>query len=375
MLYILYATTIIYCLVRGKNNKYLWVWIALLQCVLSVTSKSYADLEGYTQIFNLANSGISLFLIKDWPIMWLGICKMLGLCGFNYRGMVLIILVISTFLFHQYAKEFVKNKNTFWAMFLLFPALVNIVQLRFYLGTAIAVQSLRYLSTKQERKLWVIRYFAVIFLATMIHSSCIVFGLFILTKLMEDKSNIKIVFSSVLGVVAFSLLTQYIPKIAALFIDSVRMNRYFYAGSSAMTLLGQIKVSILWVMGIVTMSYCIYSSKKYFEFYNTYNELYDKRSLFIMCMCGICIPLMAFDANFFRILEFGYLITYVSVSNYLSNSFERIEEKGLLILPKKSAIVFIGCIVILLFATSTYAPKDSVIEPLFRYDGIVKILK
>lgn len=85
---------------------------------------------------------------------------------------------------------------------------------------------------------------------------------------------------------------------------------------------------------------------------------------------------MTFDANFFRIIEFGYLICYVSISNCWKNSFNRIAAINKKYIVTKEAItLLITCIVILSFGTSVYAPMETVIEPLFKYDRFVNILK
>lgn len=374
MLYLFYGVTILYSFLRKKPNKYLWIWIATLLCLLSVTSETYADLSGYTRVFELANSGQSIFLIQDWPVLWLAICKLFGMCGFNYRGMILFILVISTYLFHRFVRTESRNENLFWAMFLLFPALVNIVQLRFYLGTAIAIQSIKILFN--EDRLWMLKYFLIVVLATMIHSSCIIFIIFIAAKYFANKKKIWIITGSIFGVFISTLLTNYLPAIASVFIDTARMNRYFYQGSESMTNLGMTKVAILWIAGILMMLYCISFNPKRYKFCSSSEELYDRTALFIMCLCGVCFPLMTFDANFFRIIEFGYLICYVSISNCWKNSFNRIAAINKKYIVTKEAItLLITCIVILSFGTSVYAPMETVIEPLFKYDRFVNILK
>lgn len=373
MLYFLYGVTILYSFFRKKPNKYLWMWIATLLCLLSVTSETYADLGGYTRVFELANSSQSIFLIQDWPVLWLAICKLFGTCGFNYRGMILFVLIISTYLFHRFVRTESKNENIFWAMFLLFPALVNIVQLRFYLGTAIAIQSIKLLFN--EDRFWMVKYFLIVALATMIHSSCIIFVIFIAARYFSHKKKIWIISGSILGVFIATLLTSYLPVIASIFIDTARMNRYFYQGSESMTNLGMAKVAILWIAGIIMMLYCISFNPKRYKFCTNSEELYDRTSLFIMCLCGVCFPLMTFDANFFRIIEFGYLICYVSISNCWKSSFNRIKIDKKYIVTKESIVLLTMCILVLSFGTYTYAPKKSVIEPLFAYNGFVSIFK
>lgn len=373
MLLIPYLLTVLYSLIRKKNNKYLWLWIALLLSMMSVTSKTYADVDGYTQVFELANSASSIFLIPDWPVLWLGICKICGMCGLNYRGMIVVILFISTYLFHRYAKELCKNENYYWGLFLLFPALVQIVQLRFFLATAILVHGFKYLIDRENR--WLVKFVAIGVLATMVHSSCIIFVTFLGIIYLKNLDTKKIISITLIGVIGIFYFLNYIPLLASKFIDTARMSRYFYEGSTAMSSLGLFKVILVWLGGIFLVLFCMKFSKGRYNHCNEFEKNYDSFSLYIMCWCGICIPLMCFDENFFRILEFGFIGAYVSVANCIFSSYKRKKYHSMRYVSIETVCVILISSFLLALATYTYAPKESVINPLFRYDGIERIIK
>lgn len=348
-----------------------WLVCAAMLSYLSLTSKTYADVENYTVVFNLANaSGMSYSKLPDITPIWYVLCRFFGAIGLNYRGMIIGTIFLSIGIMHKALNSLgvALNEKVFWGCFMLFPAVVQIVQMKFFLGTAIVFFSYQYLleSTKKGN----IKYIIGVLVASLVHSSCLIFVVLIIVNYIR-KSNIRktAVLTTAL-IILMGLALKVIPKIASVFISSVRINRYFYSTTSKITPLAAMKVVFVWLAIVAFAGIAVYKSWEIYKVSENSNDFLSYKIALKyymgLCLLGATLLLMYYDANFFRFVEVGYLLGYVSISTFW------VKPRKMTKIKFAIATIFV---LVSAIAITTYAPVESVLKPLFSYEGIVTIMR
>lgn len=386
MLAVIYIATVIYAFLSGsstisskksletkKRKRFFWLWCFALMAFLSITSDTYADVEMYTTVYDAINiHGFKRGQLDDVSLIWYLLCQICGWAGLNYRGMIVVVLFISVLIVHLALRRIDASENAFWGLFLLFPGILHIVQIKFFLGSAIVFYSVTFLLNTEKKYIY---YLSGIMLAYLTHSSTIVFLLLLLVPHINKSTVKKYIGYTVAILLALIVLMKYIPDIASHFISEARVQRYFYTTISTMTVIGAVKVGFIWLSIVGLVFLCI----KWGGMMGS-NETLLVRSLFkrhhaisvsitsfinlyfgSLCLLGTTLILMYYDANFFRLVELGYMLGFVVASRYISSNH------------KNRAIIIVLFIVILIFAVTVYAPVESVIKPLFTFDRFVSL--
>ena len=353
MLLLLFAITIIYgCF--SKKNKYFWIWCALLLAILVNTSSTYADYNSYEYIFNLVNKGYFGQFFKDGgPFLWYSLCFLFGKIGLSYRGMVTIIIFVSMLLINFRIKELKFNNNLFWALFIIFPGLIQCVQLRFFLGTSIVFFGLIPLLENKKRS--TILFLICILISYFIHSSCLIFIFFLAFPLFK-----KYGYQKTLVIAIFTTLILYfgfqkvIPKVALNFLSSNKFERYFGSNSYSSSTLRVFKILLIWIMcNFADIIFLIRLKKKQLidnKIYNYCNNIQKAISLFFLI----------FDGNFHRFIEIAYMLLYINIS--LISTYVKFKKNN-------SFFLVLSLLFIVVSVAFLYTPYDTVISPLFTYEG------
>lgn len=364
MLFLIFVFTM-FCGIFFKKFKFYWLVCFLLLSLLVVTTKKYADFSNYEYIFNYYNKGnISLIFSENGPILWNLLCYLIGKIGFSYRGMVLIVIFTSMWLINYRIKDININNNIFWSLFILFPGIIQCVQLRFFLAISIIFFGL--IPLLMEKKGSLIKYIICIIISYLVHSSCLIFIIFIFLPLFD-----KIGYKKTLAIsVAFTLILYFafqkiIPQIASHLISTIKFNRYFNSNVTQTTTVRFIKIFFVWFL-------CNFTNILILKKLN--NVLYNNDNLYVLVnniqkaisILVITTFFLVFDANFHRFIQIAYILFFINISlfyNYVSIS--KIKKLSFLII----------IIMILNFAYYIYTPYDTVTKPFFTFDGVYTILK
>lgn len=386
MLILMYMAIVLYALFLPNNRRVIlsyyrknvhqckscfWIFSSAMLSYLSLTSKTYADVENYTVVFNLVNTaGMSYASLPDITPIWYVLCRFFGVLGLNYRGMIVGTIFLSTGIMHKAlnSMEINMRENVFWGFFMLFPAVVQVVQMKFFLGTSIVFYSYHYLieSTKKGN----VKFIIGVLVASLVHPSCLIFLVLVAVNYIR-RSNIKktiVLTTFATGIAGLTL--KAIPKIASIFISSVRVNRYFYSTTSKMTFVAAMKVVLVWLIIVIFTGVSVYKNWKKYAYTESSGDLRSYRIALKyymgLCLLGTTLLLMYYDANFFRFVEVGYLFGYVSISVFWAKSSSMTITKFLIAVIS----IFVSAI-----AITTYAPAESVLKPLFSYEGLVSIMR
>lgn len=335
--------------------------VSLLLCLLTVTTDDYADLIAYVNYYGVVQSGGCPEGALDLPVGWLLLNKAVSVTGLSVRGFICIVLVLCVLLTARFYRRIGCSQNLQWALFLLFPALVQCVQLRFFLGFSIVLVS--FAGIVNSEKFGIARFVIGTLLAFTIHSSMLVFLILApagkLGALGRKKGILIVLFLAVV----VNLSIGYIPGIAEHFLSDVKYERYFVSGISATTLSWFLKILLIWA-AILALSYlCVRVLSQSDSNIEKMGIAGSERSsilLISIALTGVTLPLLQFDSNFHRFIEMGFMLSY-AIFSYLWQSAKVPSARKMLLLL---CVLPIGAI-----AAYVYEPFETVILPLLSYDG------
>ncbi len=356
MLVLIYICTILWgYLTSQKKNKYYWIWCSLLLALIVNTTDEYADFLNYDSYF-IKVGGYNYSIEYDgMPFGWYYLCRLFYNLGFSYRGMVIIIIFISCYLLHKFITYFDCKENFFWASFLIFPALIQCVQLRFFLGTSIVMFFLKYLLTDKTN--WLM-YIAGTILASTIHASCMIFLIFLVLRIFKNITIKKSLIYCLSAFIVILLSINLLPIIIKPLIPSVKFERYFTNSISKTSMSWFIQICFVWIM---MCCYAIWFRS------NINYHLCDKKNLeylanklyMIPFLLIVVLPFMKFDRNFHRFLEVGYYCVFILYCLYTKY------RKG----DKFNYFCIMGLLIIsLILCAYIYYPYDAVIKPLLSFN-------
>ena len=364
MLVVLFILTILYGFTIKSNGKFFWVWCVFLLCILMSSSQSYADLAGYERYYSYLLNGGETYNYLGYTAGWYLICKLSIALHLTYRGMLVLVVGFSCTVMHLAVKKVVCDEKVFWGLFLIFPALVQCVQVRFFMATAIVFYGfVNFLLN--EKSEWA-KYIATVIIACFIHVSCIVFLVLIFTSFFKSRSIHKAICFSALGTAVLYYGLAYIPIIAESFLSEVKYKRYFASQISVTTFSWVAKICIVWAASVALILLVTHSNKQLVieskDDIKVRGKALSKITIASILLV-ITLPLLAFDSNFHRFIEIGYEFVYLIIARFMMINKNRTEK----------LIVLCLSMIVLVFAAYIYIPYGTIIRPFFTFDGIVPL--
>lgn len=361
MLVLIFALTMLYG-VFFKRNKYFWLWCAILLAVMFNTTLVYADFPNYEYIFNNINKGdFSAIFNETGPTLWYILCFIFGKIGLAYRGMVVVVIFISTYLINYRVRDIKVNDNIFWALFILFPGIIQCVQLRFFLGTSIVAFGL--IPLLQNKKNSYLTFLICLVISYFFHSSCLIFSMFLLFPLFNKIGYRKtLILSFFVTIILYIGFQQIIPLIVKGFVSSAKFERYFDSSTTETTILRFIIILFDWFLCFIANSFILNRINKSTEI-DSDLQLFSNNIQKTISLLLITIFFLTFDANFHRFLQMGYILLFLNISIFFN--YIKMNKENFVTLLFVTA--FIVC-----FAYNTYTPY-SVTTDVFTYDGFQPI--
>lgn len=375
MLLVIYGLVILVALLF-KVPKFYWLVCAGCLCLLVNTTNTYADLYNYTNIFDdiglygeIQNEeGLQGFI----PLGWQAICLILYNLGFSYRGMIVLMIILSCFLIHCFVSRFNTSEGKFWALFMLFPSLVQCVQLRFFVASSIVFYFLQFLFIGGKNKRGILIYILGVFLAFLIHSSMIVFLGFIIVPFLDKLKYKTMIICALIICVITSLVRNRLASTISLLgiISESRMDRYIYDQEHVAESGGIFRIALLYIMSVAFSLF--FTNQTHRPILRESTTLDDNNTSVIKSMnCFVLLmvftlPLLLFDGSFFRFIEIGYCMSYCLGAWYWMRSEKPLKEKLL--------ITLLFCLPIA-YAMRIYYIADTFLYPFFEFYGFHSIFR
>lgn len=329
-----------------KKSKWYNFLIIIFIATITYLGENVADLENYQRAYNhIANGNF----YNDLGIGWYYLCQFSAKLNLTYIQFKTILVVISIILINNSISFFMQskyNKPIIWVSYLIFPLLLDCIQIRFFIAEAIVLFAMRYLIS--NKKIDIIKYILFVLMASTIHSSVLIYLIFLLYKVLGRYESKYIAIMAVI-MILFLVFKQNIIKLCSLFINEQRINRYFYSTDA----LG-IKGIIIYVCIILVFCYIskmILKKVKSIDLNNEQIKFYEFNNK-LNILISIVLVFSIFDPNFFRLQRIMWVLLYISVAKLLNN-----EVKDIVILnvkiPLKLLTVVIAIIGNLIFISIT----------------------
>ena len=284
--------------------------VALLTIVflgwLSLISINIADFSSYQGIYyaiskdQLYQTGYGWYFLNS-------IGRNLGLTYIQFKTILVIVSLILLFIT---IKCFVgQNLNYIWALYLLYPSLINITQIRFAFAMSLVLVGLIFLFKK---KLWsTIVYVLIVLMAISIHTGTSYYLLFLLILIIEKKERL---FSGILIIITICLLPfkNFLRQIVRIFAND-RQTSYFDNSSNLGAILVMIGVIIVfWLLSKYLDKNIKQNAKA------TKNEKDVSRFISNINLCMLFIlPLIPLSVELARVQRISWILLYMQLALFL----------------------------------------------------------
>lgn len=276
-----------------------------------------------------------------------------------YFIFMLLVGFFGIFSITNFVHIFCENEKFFYLFFMLYPMLLFFTQLRFFLGVSIVLFAAFPQLIYKKNKYW-IKYICIVFLASMIHGSCMFFLLFLLLNYLDLKMSIIVTFIATVILSNNTLINYALSFISQIF-GNDKISMMIRERSLASDQWGRILQVI--IMSLV-MAFILELVRRgrlgdYPRLNLKQKYLFDL-SLKLDIFLVILIPLIInFSGSFSRVAYISMLFNYTSISNCFWIEGNKISRKSINLIMTLLVIVLIlsySMVSSLSFFNSTICP-------------------
>lgn len=303
--------------VKQSPKKFDLIAIAFMSIIVCVRT-DVADFAAYQTVYQHIQAGN---VYMDTGAGWYLICLLLGKLGLSYAVVKMVLFFATSLLIRHTVNFFVHNykQRTFlWSLFLIFPALLDGVQIRFFVAEGLIIFSLPYLLTEKRMDKW--KFVLITLIAISVHSSAAFYLIFLLAPITKHIRKVIFLLAVLLSGVML-VNKRMIFLLASKFINANRIERYFLSSNGVGTF-GIIAYTATILIFIVLMRKAAIWSKGAALKPETRRllQLFEQLSALAM----LILPLTTFDTNFFRIQRPFWLVLYLEAAILMENHCESI---------------------------------------------------
>lgn len=339
MIYV-YIALIVLGLILRKPRLMCWL-ITLFLGILTATSVYVPDFEAYSNIYYLIDKNMLYETGYGWYILN-DLGRELNLTYPEFKGwlaffcLILIIITIHYFLG--------KNYNVIWGLYLLYPSLIDMIQIRFFTAMSIVLFGLIFLS---KNKLWsIVTYIALVLVATSIHSAASFYLIFIFMYLIGEHKKI---FSYIIVLFSFFMipLGSKLKGVISYFANTRELS-YFEKPAEMSHVFIYFIIIIIFFLLTNHMNNQIQSEKTFSKREKSFSEFLVK---FNLCMLFI-LPILPMSFDFIRVQRIAWILLYMLFAIFSANNTP-IRFGNVLVNSKLLGIIFAlfgFCVMLLYFA-------------------------
>lgn len=269
--------------------------------VLMGFNTTNADYANYESMYITIGWGTYSGIVSDFG--YISLVKLANLVGLNYADFLIFMAVCCVLVLWCGIKQYSQAPNAVLSIFLLYPFLINIIQLRFFLALVIVICLLKYLEERKAVNL--VKFCIGLLIAISFHVSAVVFGVLVLFWV-KSRLSFLVLALSMFGVfVALSGVFWGLDSATALFhgkLDAYFESNYFTFNKTIRTLsLGGSALALL---------YCIWVAGIYEKY--RYKEVlfYSASTMIVLSTIAIFV-----SNEFERFARLGYIIIYILFFN------------------------------------------------------------
>lgn len=272
---------------------------------LSVTRINAADFISYENIYyvispqRLYETGYGWYVLNNWG-------RSLNLTFAQFKGLLTVIGLILILITCQNFLS--KNSNLVLGLYLLYPALINVVQIRFFFASSIVIFSLIFL--KKENVINLIIFALLVGVGITIHTSVAFYLVFLLIPIIEKNEKI---FSwiVIVGTILLMPFKNFIQNTISIFANDRQLS--YLDGSqvgSNMTVLITIILIIVFYLLSNQINTVIQKNDDYDIKEKQVSKLINNINLCFLLL----IPAILISSEFARVQRISWILMYIEIS-------------------------------------------------------------
>lgn len=298
-----------------KDSKVLFYITFIFLWILMAFNYNNADYKMYENLYNLYGNSSNLMSAE---ILFQLFCKLGCYFGINYKVFIIIYSTITILLLASSFKNLTNNCNLVVGLYMIFPFLLDAVQIRHFMAIALIIFGLKYLITDNNKDIW--KYIVCNIIAIGFHYVAAYFLLFIIVKFFNNKKVL--LFCILLDLILVMLIISGIGvTILGYFLPARKVEAYFLNYEFKTSNLIMFVATIIQILTVI-YAYILksiwqkrYNNKIYEENDNIERE---KRTVDLILKINnlslLLIPTFFFNIQLFRISRTILILDYVLLS-------------------------------------------------------------
>lgn len=190
---------IVWGLVR-KKSKLVSFALLLLLFVLLAFEKTTGDYQGYLTMYDEISRGSGRALTYE--ILYVLLCRVGVILGLSFNTLRAYVVIIELIFLYSVIKKYTENTAMVLSLFFIFPAMLDAELFRWLLGMCIVIFGIQFiLNEKTIRN--VVLFCASIAVASMFHTSCWIFLIYLLLMIQDTRRIRRVVIIVLIIGIAF----------------------------------------------------------------------------------------------------------------------------------------------------------------------------
>ena len=180
---VIFITAIILGMICQRSKFITSVQLAICTVIFSFNTKN-PDYEGYLGTYNsIKEKGIYWEYFQRYDPLYKMSVRICNALGLSFNAFRLVVFVFSMLLMYNGIKTLTKRTGLVTSLYMLFPFVMDCIQLRNFIAEAVIVFSVRYLidgNDLKTRKKNMVKYVLCVVVATMFHFVAAFYIIFII---------------------------------------------------------------------------------------------------------------------------------------------------------------------------------------------------
>lgn len=356
LLYIIGLVLLIISILRNRS-KFFCILLLAFMFLLMAYSYGNADYSTYEMYFKIYGNDISVSVLLLNNGLFKILCAIFTKLGLTYRELLIFMTLVGFINLYTVANKFLTNKNLVFAMYFIYPFLMDITQIRNFVAMTFLIKGCVYLIKEEKMIKGCIMFCVYDIIASLFHITFVFYFVLLLVKFI-NKDNFKY-FAPVLlfiEIILFNVAQSFI----AILTNIEKTEFYFNENIDIGTL---IIIIIYFICNILIMSNISCRLK---------NELWVSEIYKINFMMLLTIPVIYHSFEFVRLYRNIFFLNYVAIAYLCQVKFRRNKIKKQIIWNEANLLLcaMFGICIFSLYLFIMHDYMDTVFIPVFKLNRL-----
>lgn len=326
---IIVLSTFIFLGLYKPKSRFVTGGLVILLYIIFAFEHSDADYEGYIEMFEQITGGAGS--ATEYEVLYVYLTSLASKFGYTFDQMRGVLSILEVYFIYHTISKYTKRTAFVFALFMVFPALIDAELFRFLFGMTLVIYGIPYLF--DNGRIGKIIYLVLVIFAALFHTSCWLFLVYFLL-LVKDRKQLIIIVSLVLVVGlfisssgAFFNLLEYLP-IREFVIEKYRTGHYSNMTGVMFAFVKQVLIfaMVLWVIGEKKRNATEWQPPT-----NKQNnaEILNSRIVDMNIISFLFLIPMYYSSSSQRLVHVIVLFNYIAIANgYLRNKLKSYVLEG-----------------------------------------------